>query len=57
MKYDKLREDWRVILELMRQHKERMALLTAKKASMSSFISSSLIKRTITVQHVSLCVR
>lgn len=33
VKYDKLREDWMVILELMRQHKERMALLTAKKAN------------------------
>lgn len=30
----KLREDWTVILELLRQHKERMAtLLIAKKAS------------------------
>ncbi|XP_058478668.1 dystrophin isoform X3 [Solea solea] len=33
MKYTKLREDWTVILELLRQHKERMAAhLVAKKA-------------------------
>ncbi|KAF3706399.1 Utrophin Dystrophin-related protein 1 [Channa argus] len=32
MKYAKLKEDWTVILELVRQHKERMAaLLVAKK--------------------------
>ncbi|XP_028281420.1 dystrophin isoform X2 [Parambassis ranga] len=31
VKYGKLREDWMVILELLRQHKERMALLAAKK--------------------------
>ncbi|XP_030010417.1 dystrophin isoform X9 [Sphaeramia orbicularis] len=34
VKHDKLREDWMVILELVRQHKERMAaLLVAKKAN------------------------
>lgn len=34
VKYAKLKEDWTVILELVRQHKERMAaLLVAKKAS------------------------
>lgn len=33
-KYIKLKEDWTVILELLRQHKERMAaLLVAQKAS------------------------
>ncbi|XP_029380106.1 dystrophin isoform X8 [Echeneis naucrates] len=36
VKYVKLREDWIVILELIRQHKERMAaLLVAKKANES----------------------
>ncbi|XP_039649481.1 dystrophin isoform X9 [Perca fluviatilis] len=36
VKYVKLREDWTVILELVRQHKERMAaLLVAKKANES----------------------
>ncbi|KAM6958012.1 dystrophin isoform 1-T1 [Tautogolabrus adspersus] len=36
VKYGKLREDWTVILELVRQHKERMAaLLVAKKANES----------------------
>ncbi|KAM9327399.1 dystrophin isoform 2-T2 [Pholidichthys leucotaenia] len=36
VKYAKLREDWAVILELLRQHKERMAaLLVAKKANES----------------------
>ncbi|XP_026157166.1 dystrophin isoform X2 [Mastacembelus armatus] len=36
VKYDKLKEDWTVILELVRQHKERMAaLLVAKKANES----------------------
>ncbi|XP_042261254.1 dystrophin isoform X2 [Thunnus maccoyii] len=34
VKYVKLREDWTVIVELVRQHKERMAaLLVAKKAN------------------------
>lgn len=34
MKYVKLKEDWTVILELLQQHRERMAaLLVAKKAS------------------------
>ncbi|XP_068164982.1 dystrophin isoform X2 [Antennarius striatus] len=34
VKYIKLKDDWTVILELMRQHKERMAaLLVAKKAN------------------------
>ncbi|KAI4831419.1 hypothetical protein KUCAC02_000961, partial [Chaenocephalus aceratus] len=34
VRYVKLREDWTVILELLRQHKERMAaLLIAKKAT------------------------
>ncbi|XP_062301506.1 dystrophin isoform X1 [Scomber scombrus] len=34
VKYVKLREDWTVILELVRQHKERMAaLLVARKAN------------------------
>ncbi|CAN9498333.1 unnamed protein product [Ophioblennius macclurei] len=34
VKYEKLREDWTVILELLRQHRERMAaLLVAKKAN------------------------
>ncbi|KAM4602180.1 dystrophin [Polymixia lowei] len=34
VKYIKLKEDWTVILELLRQHKERMAaLLVAKKAN------------------------
>lgn len=34
MKYIKLKEDWTVILELLQQHRERMAaLLVAKKAS------------------------
>ncbi|XP_069376703.1 dystrophin isoform X15 [Paralichthys olivaceus] len=41
MKYAKLREDWTVILELLRQHKERMAaLLVAKKATESLTTSS-----------------
>ncbi|XP_049919112.1 dystrophin isoform X5 [Epinephelus moara] len=36
MKYVKLREDWTVILELLRQHRERTAaLLVAKKANES----------------------
>ncbi|XP_056157526.1 LOW QUALITY PROTEIN: dystrophin-like [Lampris incognitus] len=36
VKYGKLKEDWTVILELLRQHKERMAApLVAKKASES----------------------
>ncbi|XP_051284324.1 dystrophin isoform X19 [Dicentrarchus labrax] len=36
VKYAKLKEDWTVILELVRQHKERMAaLLVAKKANES----------------------
>lgn len=40
MKYAKLKEDWTVILELVRLHKERMAaLLVAKKASKTSFSS------------------
>lgn len=40
MKYAKLRADWTVILELLRQHKERMAaLLVAKKASKDLFSS------------------
>lgn len=40
VKYAKLKEDWTVILELVRQHKERMAnLLVAKKASKTQFSS------------------
>ena len=40
VKYAKLRADWTVILELLRQHKERMAaLLVAKKASKDLFSS------------------
>lgn len=35
VKYAKLKEDWTVILELLRQHKERMALLAARKANES----------------------
>lgn len=35
VKYGKLKEDWTVILELLRQHKERMALLAARKANES----------------------
>lgn len=37
VKYGKLRDDWMVILELLRQHKERMALLAAKKTRKASF--------------------
>ncbi|XP_038572130.1 dystrophin isoform X3 [Micropterus salmoides] len=41
VKYIKLREDWTVILELVRQHRERMAtLLEAKKANESLTESS-----------------
>ncbi|XP_053170341.1 dystrophin isoform X2 [Scomber japonicus] len=43
VKYVKLREDWTVILELVRQHKERMAaLLVAKKARSSQPESAAL---------------
>ncbi|KAM3585392.1 uncharacterized protein V6R79_016686 [Siganus canaliculatus] len=35
VKYAKLREDWSVILQLLRIHKERMALLVARKANES----------------------
>ncbi|KAK7893275.1 hypothetical protein WMY93_022427 [Mugilogobius chulae] len=33
VKFDKLKEDWTIIMELLRQHKERMALLAARKAN------------------------
>ncbi|XP_068575388.1 dystrophin isoform X3 [Cebidichthys violaceus] len=42
MKYTKLREDWTVILELMRQHKERMAVLLVAKKANESLVGSSL---------------
>lgn len=46
MKYAKLKEDWTVILELVRQHKERMAaLLVAKKAS--KLFSKQCVRRCI----------
>lgn len=38
MKYTKLKEDWMVIIELLRQHKERTAeLLLSKKTSETFF--------------------
>lgn len=46
VKYTKLREDWTLILELLRQHKERAAaLLVAKKASKNSFSSARVCAR------------
>ncbi|KAM6893218.1 dystrophin isoform 3-T3 [Lycodopsis pacificus] len=42
MKYIKIREDWTVILELMRQHKERMAVLLVAKKANESLVGSSL---------------
>uniref|UniRef100_A0AAV2LGC3 Dystrophin n=1 Tax=Knipowitschia caucasica TaxID=637954 RepID=A0AAV2LGC3_KNICA len=33
VKFDKLNEDWTIIIELLRQHKERMALLAARKTN------------------------
>ncbi|XP_072296331.1 dystrophin isoform X3 [Eucyclogobius newberryi] len=33
VKFDKLKEDWMIIMELLRQHKERMALLAARRAN------------------------
>ncbi|XP_033837659.2 dystrophin isoform X13 [Periophthalmus magnuspinnatus] len=33
VKFDKLKQDWTIIMELLRQHKERMALLAARKAN------------------------
>lgn len=39
MKYMKLKEDWTVVLELLRQHQERTAaLLVSKKASQTFFL-------------------
>ncbi|XP_053728438.1 dystrophin isoform X6 [Synchiropus splendidus] len=32
LKYEKMKEDWTVIMELLRQHKERAALLASRKA-------------------------
>ncbi|XP_068446612.1 dystrophin isoform X5 [Clinocottus analis] len=42
MKYIKLREDWTVILELVRQHKERMAVLLVAKKANESLTGSSM---------------
>ncbi|TNN46375.1 Dystrophin [Liparis tanakae] len=42
MKNIKLREDWTVILELVRQHKERMAVLLVAKRANESLTGSSL---------------
>ncbi|XP_029306035.1 LOW QUALITY PROTEIN: dystrophin [Cottoperca gobio] len=41
VKYVKLREDWTVILELVRQHKERMAALLVVKKANESLTGSS----------------
>ena len=44
-KHAQLTEDWSVILELMRQHRERMALLAARKSRktrLSASVSSCL---------------
>ncbi|XP_047432918.1 dystrophin isoform X3 [Mugil cephalus] len=50
VKYCKLREDWTVILELLQQHKERMAaLLVAKKAN-ESLTGSSMPESTAVAQ-------
>lgn len=38
MKYTKLKEDWMVIVELLRQHKDRTDLLLSKKASETYFL-------------------
>uniref|UniRef100_A0A7N8X944 Dystrophin n=1 Tax=Mastacembelus armatus TaxID=205130 RepID=A0A7N8X944_9TELE len=40
VKYDKLKEDWTVILELVRQHKERMAALLPESAGLAQFNKS-----------------
>ncbi|XP_067349213.1 dystrophin isoform X7 [Channa argus] len=42
MKYAKLKEDWTVILELVRQHKERMAALLVAKKTNEGLTGSSL---------------
>ena len=46
-KHAQLTEDWSVILELMRQHRERMALLAARKSRktrLSASVSSCLCR-------------
>lgn len=48
MKYAKLKEDWTVILELLQQHRERMAaLLVAKKASKTLYIFAQFVRQCI----------
>lgn len=43
MKYTKLKEDWVVIIELLRQHKERTADLLLSKKTSETFLKFCVI--------------